>query len=200
MQDRRNRRREERLHRELERVFGLGEDVFRLIDVFLRHDRRQGAEDGRGLGLSGTPGEGPRHEGEFPLVEDLGGPLRVNLSDADNRVVVTDHLALGLAFEHRDLALVGGHLAPEGPGDEDEKTDMRDDETGLAFLPGVADQGRAENVRGEEREQNRETLRAVDPFLNGRGAIGALKECRVGEHPARLPRLITASFKDARKR
>ena len=77
---------------------------------------------------------------------------------------------------------------------------MGDHEPGLTLLPGEADQGRAEDVRPQEREQDREPLVPIDPLLHGRVAVARLEERRVRQDAASVRRQITASLSEDRNR
>ncbi len=74
------------------------------------------------------------------------------------------------------------------------------DEARLPLLPGEPDQGRAEDVHPQERQQDGEPGAAVDVLVHRRRAVPLLEEGGVASVHASVDSENTASFSEARKR
>ena len=179
----RDRGRDVRLGDHAERVAGLRQHLGRVAGVGRREElgRVERAHERLRLRLPWSPTERPRAEVELPVVKDRVRVVGVNLLDADDRVIVADEFLLHVALERGDLSLVGSHQAVPRPAEEDEQARVSDHEPGLSLLPGVSDQGRAEDVGAEEGEQDREAFALVNPLLHGRRAVPLLEEGGVRE-------------------
>ena len=135
--------------------------------------------------LSVTPGERPGLEVQLVRTPGLLG-MRVELTDANHRVIPAHHLGSRLSLEHADRALIGGPHTPVRSEDQDQQPGVGDHETRLPLLPGKPDQGRAENVNRQEGEQHGKPGALVNIVLGRGGTIARLepggkgKRCRQG--------------------
>ena len=107
--------------------------------------------------------------------------VRIDFPDPDHRVFDPDQLPPHVPLEHADLALVGGPHAVERARQQSEQPDVRHHEPGLPLLPRVADQGRAQDIHPQKRQQDREARAAVNVLLRSPRAIPRLVKRRIGQ-------------------
>jgi hypothetical protein len=107
--------------------------------------------------------------------------MRIDLLNANDRVIDPDQLAFHVPLEHAHLPFVGRSNTEERSEEDGEKPRVRDNEPGLAFFPGKADQGRTQDIRGEKREQDCEVRAAIDVLLRRRRSIPGFEEGRISQ-------------------
>ena len=171
------------LHHQLERVARLAEDFPAgggPGQPAAREPAQAQVEQALQVSRAAPPAERAGLERQVVLAPGFLG-VGIDFPDPDHRIVPPDELFPGLALEHPDRPLVGRLEAPVRAEDQDEQPGVRDHETRLPPLPGVPDQGRAEDVDGQEREQHGEPGALVDVILGRGGAIARLEPGREGE-------------------
>ncbi len=160
--------------------------------------RAQPVEDALGLGFARPPCERAGQERQVDLARVTLG-VRVDLPDPDHGIVGADQLALAVSFEHAHLSFVGGPDAVVRAGQHDEEPGVRHHKTGLPLLPRVPDQGRAQDVHPQERQQDRKAGCAVDILPHGRGPVPRVEECRVGQRRGQGPQRDHRQFQRREK-